>query len=108
MFQDKNQVVAPSITPKVRGGGRTQNLRFILKILRISNLNSKMNLKRTVEFRIFNHFTVVGVVHTVVSVVVSVLGTLTNTFSAGTGSNPTIGIQSSIVAVNFYGTLSVR
>jgi hypothetical protein len=35
------------------------------------------------------------------------LGTLTNTSSAGTGSNPTIGIQSSIVAVNFYRTLSV-
>jgi hypothetical protein len=39
---------------------------------------------------------------------VSVLGTLTNTSSAGTGSNPTIGIQSSIVAVNFYQILSVR
>jgi hypothetical protein len=37
---------------------------------------------------------------TVVGVVVSVLSTLANTSSAGTGSNPTIGIQSSIVAVN--------
>jgi hypothetical protein len=39
--------------------------------------------------------------------VVCVLGTLINTFSAGTGSNPTIGIQSSIVSVNFYRTFSV-
>jgi hypothetical protein len=48
------------------------------------------------------------IVHTVVGVVVRVLGTLINTSSAGTGSNPTIGIQSSIVAVNFYRTLIVR
>jgi hypothetical protein len=53
-------------------------------------------------------YTVVGVAHTVVGVVVIVLGTLTNTSSAGTGSNPTINIQSSIVAVNFYRTLCVR
>jgi hypothetical protein len=46
--------------------------------------------------------------YTVVGVVVSVLGTLINTSSAGTGLNPTIGIQSSIVAVNFYRTLSIR
>jgi hypothetical protein len=46
--------------------------------------------------------------NTVVGVVVSVLGTLINASSAGTGSNPTIGIQSSIVAVNFYRTLIVR
>jgi hypothetical protein len=47
-------------------------------------------------------------VYTVVGVVVSVLGTLINTSSAGTGSNPTIGIQCSIVAVDFYRTLIVR
>jgi hypothetical protein len=46
-------------------------------------------------------------VYTVVGVVVSVLGTLINASSAGTGSNPIIGIQSSIVAVNFYRTLSI-
>jgi hypothetical protein len=46
--------------------------------------------------------------HTVVGVVVSVLGTLIKTSSAGTGSNPIIGIQSLIVAVNFYRTFSVR
>jgi hypothetical protein len=41
------------------------------------------------------------------SLVVSVLDALINT-SMGCGSNPTIGIQSSIVTVNFYRTMSVR
>jgi hypothetical protein len=56
MFQDKNQVVAPPVTPKGRGGGGTQNLMIILKILRICNLNSKNNLKITVELKMFCHF----------------------------------------------------
>jgi hypothetical protein len=63
---------------------------LLQKIIIITNVNS-----------------VVGV-YTVVGVVFSVLGTLIKTSSAGTGSNPTIGIQSLIVAVNFYRTLSVR
>jgi hypothetical protein len=41
-------------------------------------------------------------IHTVVVSVVSVLGTLIITSPAGIGSNPTIDIRSSIVAVNFY------
>jgi hypothetical protein len=45
---------------------------------------------------------------TVVGVVFSVIGTITNTSSVGNGSNPTIGIQSLIVTVNFYRTLSVQ
>jgi hypothetical protein len=49
MLQDKNQVVAPPFTQKGRGGSQTQNLMIILKILRKSNLNSKINLKITVE-----------------------------------------------------------
>jgi hypothetical protein len=39
--------------------------------------------------------------------VVSVLGTLTNTTSAGSGSNPTVGIQSSIFAVNFLSNIEI-
>jgi hypothetical protein len=56
MFRDKNQVVAPPVTPKGRSGGRTQNLMIILKILRIRTLNSKINrrIRRiTEELRIF-------------------------------------------------------
>jgi hypothetical protein len=50
MFQDKNRVVAPPVTPKGRGGGGIQNLMIILKKFRIGNLNSKINLKTsTVE-----------------------------------------------------------
>jgi hypothetical protein len=37
--------VAPPVTPKGRGGSRTKNLMIILKILRICNINSKINLK---------------------------------------------------------------
>jgi hypothetical protein len=51
MFQDKNRVVAPPVTPKGWGGGLTQNLMIILKILRICNVNSKINLKITVELK---------------------------------------------------------
>jgi hypothetical protein len=40
MFQDENQIVAPPVMPKGRGGGRTQNLMIILKILRKSYLYS--------------------------------------------------------------------
>jgi hypothetical protein len=35
MFQHKNRVVAPPVTPKGRGSGQTQKLMIILKILRI-------------------------------------------------------------------------
>jgi hypothetical protein len=56
MFQDKNRVVAPPVTPKGRGGGWTQNLMIILKILRICNVNSKINLKITVELKMLSHF----------------------------------------------------
>jgi hypothetical protein len=56
MFQDKNQVVAPPVTPKGRGGGWSQNLMIILKILRTGNLNSKINFKTTVELKLFSHF----------------------------------------------------
>jgi hypothetical protein len=56
MLQDKNRVVAPPVTPKGRGGGQTQKLMIILKILRICNLNSKSNLKITVELKMFSHF----------------------------------------------------
>jgi hypothetical protein len=56
MFQDKNRVVAPPVTPKGRGGGRTQNFMIVLKILRICNVNSKINLKITVELKMFSHF----------------------------------------------------
>jgi hypothetical protein len=56
MFQDKNWVVTPPVTPKGWGGGRTQNLMIILKILRICNVNSKINLKTTVELKMFRHF----------------------------------------------------
>jgi hypothetical protein len=52
MFQDKNWVVAPPVTPKERGGGVTQNFIIILKILRKNNLNSKINLKIIVELRL--------------------------------------------------------
>jgi hypothetical protein len=52
----KNRVVVPPVTPKGRGGSRTQNLMIILKILRICNVNSKINLKITVKLKIFNHF----------------------------------------------------
>jgi hypothetical protein len=58
MFQDKNWVVAPPVTPKGRGGGQTQNLMIILKILRICNVNSKINLKITVELKMFSHFVI--------------------------------------------------
>jgi hypothetical protein len=40
MFQDINRVVAPPVTLKGRGTGRTQNLMIILKILRKSNIKS--------------------------------------------------------------------
>jgi hypothetical protein len=56
MLQDKNRVVAPPVTPKGRGGGRTQNLMIILKILEICNVNSKFNLEITVELKMFSHF----------------------------------------------------
>jgi hypothetical protein len=49
MLQEKNRMVAPPVTPKKRGGGRTQNLMIILKILEICNVNSKINLEITVE-----------------------------------------------------------
>jgi hypothetical protein len=55
MFQDKTRVVTPPVTPEGRGGGPTQNLMIILKILRICNVNSKINLKITVEL-MFSHF----------------------------------------------------
>jgi hypothetical protein len=51
MFQDKNWVVAPPVTPKGRGGDRTQNLMIILKILLICNLNLKINLKIIIRFK---------------------------------------------------------
>jgi hypothetical protein len=35
---------------------RSQNLMIILKILRICNVNSKINLKITVEFKMLSHF----------------------------------------------------
>jgi hypothetical protein len=41
---------------KRAGGGRTQYLMIILKILRICNVNSKINLKITVELKMFSHF----------------------------------------------------
>jgi hypothetical protein len=41
---------------KREGGGRFQNLMIILKILRICNVNSKTNLKITVELEMFSHF----------------------------------------------------
>jgi hypothetical protein len=56
MLQDKNRVVAPPVTPKGRGGGRTQNLMIILKILVICNVSSKINLEITVELKMFSHF----------------------------------------------------
>jgi hypothetical protein len=56
MFQDKNRVVAPPVTPRGQGGGKTQNLMIILKILRICNVNSKINLKITVELKMLSHF----------------------------------------------------
>jgi hypothetical protein len=56
MFQDKNRVVASPVTPKGRGGGRTHNLMIILKILRKNNVNSKINLKITVELKICSQF----------------------------------------------------
>jgi hypothetical protein len=55
-LQDKNWVVAPPVTPKGRGGGWTQNLMIILKILRICNVNSKTNLKITVELKMLIYF----------------------------------------------------
>jgi hypothetical protein len=56
MFHDKNRVVVPPVTPKGRGGGKTQNLMIILKILRICNVNSKINLKITVELKMLSNF----------------------------------------------------
>jgi hypothetical protein len=56
MLHDKNRVVVPPVTPKGRGGGRNQNLMIILKILRKNNINSKINLKTTVELKMFGHF----------------------------------------------------
>jgi hypothetical protein len=56
MFQDKNRVVAQPVTPKGRGGGWTQNLMVILKIFRICNVNSKINLKITAELKMLSHF----------------------------------------------------
>jgi hypothetical protein len=53
MLQDKSRMVASPVTPKGQAGGRTQKLKIILKILRKSNLNSKINLKITVEPKIF-------------------------------------------------------
>jgi hypothetical protein len=53
---EQKPVGAPPVTPKGRGGGRTQNLMIILKILRICNLNLKINLKITVELKMFSHF----------------------------------------------------
>jgi hypothetical protein len=50
------RVVAPPVTPKGRGGGWTQNLMIMLKILRICNVNSKINLKITVRLKMFSHF----------------------------------------------------
>jgi hypothetical protein len=41
---------------KRAGGGRTRNLMIILKIIRKSNLNSKINLKTTVELKMFSHY----------------------------------------------------
>jgi hypothetical protein len=38
------------------GGGQTKNLMILLKILRKSNLNSKIDLKITIEFKIFSQF----------------------------------------------------
>jgi hypothetical protein len=55
IFQDKNRVVAPPVTPKGRGGDWTQNLMIILKILRICNVNSKINIKITVELETLNY-----------------------------------------------------
>jgi hypothetical protein len=54
MLKDKNWVMAPPVTPKGQGGGRTKNLMNLLKILRICNVNSKINLKITVELKIFS------------------------------------------------------
>jgi hypothetical protein len=56
MLQEINWVVVPLVTPKGRGGGRTQNLMIILKILRTCNLNSKINLKMRVELKMFSYF----------------------------------------------------
>jgi hypothetical protein len=47
MFQDKNRVVAPPVTPK--GRGRRPDPKF-------DDLNSEINLKITVELKIFSHF----------------------------------------------------
>jgi hypothetical protein len=43
-------------TKKAGGGGRTQNLMILIKILRIGNLNSKIDLKITVVFKMLSHF----------------------------------------------------
>jgi hypothetical protein len=49
MFQDKNRVVVPPATPRRQPN---QNLMIILKILRICNVNSKINLKKTNKKRV--------------------------------------------------------
>jgi hypothetical protein len=56
MFQDKNRVVVPLVTPKGRGGGRTKNLMIKLKILQKSFLKSEIYLKTTVELKICSQF----------------------------------------------------
>jgi hypothetical protein len=45
MFQDKNRVVAPPVTPRGRGSGKTQNLMIILKIQSIQFNQSQNNNK---------------------------------------------------------------
>jgi hypothetical protein len=76
-----------------------------IRIFEYSNINtfkySISEYENQVEYLIEYLIIWIDYLDTVVGVVVSVLGTLINTSSAGTGSNPTIGIQSSIVAVNF-------
>jgi hypothetical protein len=54
MIQDKNRVVAPPVTPKGRGGGFVPKFNDLLKILRFCNLNSKVNLKIKVGFKMFS------------------------------------------------------
>jgi hypothetical protein len=55
MYQYKNRVVAPPVMTNGRCGGGIQNLMIILKILRICNLNSKINIKKTVELMMFSN-----------------------------------------------------
>jgi hypothetical protein len=52
-FQNKNKVVTPPVTPK-EGRRPVQKIYDILNIILKNNLNSKINLKITVEFRMFN------------------------------------------------------